>query len=123
MAQSGETPVLDLIERMTELSLEASAPLDARTVMLVRLAALIAVDAPPASYAVNVATAADVGVDADQMRGLAAAIAPDRRDAASRRRRGQHHARARDRAGRARRHGIERSPACVAGWPGWDNRC
>jgi len=35
-----------------------------------------AVDAPPASYAVNVATAADVGVDADQMRGLAAAIAP-----------------------------------------------
>ena len=76
MAQSGETPVLDLIERMTELSLEASAPLDARTVMLVRLAALIAVDAPPASYAVNVATAADVGVDADQMRGLAAAIAP-----------------------------------------------
>jgi len=44
--------------------------------MLVRLAALIAVDAPPASYAVNVATAADVGVDADQMRGLAAAIAP-----------------------------------------------
>ena len=76
MAQSGETPVLDLIERMTELSLEASASLDARTVMLVRLAALIAVDAPPASYAVNVATAADVGVDADQMRGLAAAIAP-----------------------------------------------
>ena len=76
MAQSGETPVLDLIERMTELSMEASAPLDARTVMLVRLAALIAVDAPPASYAVNVATAADVGVDADQMRGLAAAIAP-----------------------------------------------
>jgi len=76
MAQTGETPVLDLIERMTEDSLEASSPLDARTVMLVRLAALIAVDAPPASYAINVATAADVGVSAEEMRGLAAAIAP-----------------------------------------------
>ena len=76
MAQSGDTPVLDLLERMTELSLEATAPLDARTVMLVRLAALIAVDAPPASYACNVATAADVGVDARTMRGLVAASRP-----------------------------------------------
>ena len=76
MAQSGDTPVLDLLERMTELSLEATAPLDARTVMLARLAALIAVDAPPASYALNIATAADVGVDAESIRGLVAAVAP-----------------------------------------------
>jgi alkylhydroperoxidase/carboxymuconolactone decarboxylase family protein YurZ len=76
MAQSGDTPVLDLLAAMTEQSFVASAPLDARTIMLVRLAALVAVGAPPASYALNVETAADVGVDAEQMRGLLAAIAP-----------------------------------------------
>src|SRR4051812_22447262 len=76
MAKTGDTPVLDLLAGMTEQSFVASAPLDAGTIMLVRLAALIAVDAPPASYALNVETAADVGVDAEQMRGLLAAIAP-----------------------------------------------
>jgi len=76
MAQTGDTPVLDLLAGMTEQSFVASAPLDARTIMLVRLAALVAVGAPPASYALNVQTAADVGIDAEEMRGLLAAIAP-----------------------------------------------
>ena len=44
--------------------------------MLVRIAALAAVDAPPASYLLNLGAAADSGVDADQVRGVLAAIAP-----------------------------------------------
>ena len=41
----GETPVLDLLTSMTADSMEASS-LDAETLMLVRIAALVAVDAP-----------------------------------------------------------------------------
>ena len=44
--------------------------------MLVRIAALVAVDAPPASYAMNLEAAGEVGVDAEQVRGVLAAIAP-----------------------------------------------
>jgi alkylhydroperoxidase/carboxymuconolactone decarboxylase family protein YurZ len=76
MAETSDTPVLDLLARMTADSLEATAPLDTRTVMLARLAALIAVDAPPMSYAVNVGAAAEADIDVDDIRGLLAAIAP-----------------------------------------------
>ena len=44
--------------------------------MLVRIAALVAVEAPSASYLLNLETAADVGLDADAVRGVLAAIAP-----------------------------------------------
>ena len=37
--------------------------------MLVRIAALVAVDAPPSSYLLNLAAANEVGIDADQVRG------------------------------------------------------
>jgi 4-carboxymuconolactone decarboxylase len=70
-----ETPVFDLLASMTADSLEAST-LDPRTLMLVRSAALVAVDAPPASYLANLEVAAGVDVDADQVRGVLAAIAP-----------------------------------------------
>ena len=43
--QPSETPVLDLLTSMTADSMEASS-LDAETLMLVRIAALVAVDAP-----------------------------------------------------------------------------
>ena len=46
MAGTTETPVLDLLASMTAESIEA-ADLDAETLMLVRIAALVAVDAPP----------------------------------------------------------------------------
>jgi 4-carboxymuconolactone decarboxylase len=69
------TPVLDLLGRMTADSLEASS-LDAETLMLVRIAALVAVDAPPASYMLNLAAASELGIDEDQIRGVFAAIAP-----------------------------------------------
>ena len=73
--QSTETQVLDLLARMTADSLEATN-LDAQSLMLVRIAALVAVDAPPASYLLNLEAAGEVGVDAEQVRGVLTAIAP-----------------------------------------------
>jgi len=70
-----ETPVLDLITDMTAASFEASS-LDAQTLMLVRIAALVAVDAPPASYLLNLGAAGEMGVDEQQVTGVLAAIAP-----------------------------------------------
>jgi len=70
-----ETPVLDLIKTMTEASIEAST-LDEKELMLVRIAALVAVDAPPASYLLNLAAASELGIDADDLRGIFTAIAP-----------------------------------------------
>ena len=70
-----ERPVLDLLARMTADSLEASS-LDPQTLMLVRIAALVATDAPPISYLLNLGAAAEVGADAEQVTGVLAAIAP-----------------------------------------------
>jgi alkylhydroperoxidase/carboxymuconolactone decarboxylase family protein YurZ len=70
-----ETPLLDLLKDMTASSLDATN-LDEQTLMLVRIAALVAVDAPPVSYAMNIEAAGEVGVDAEQVRGVLAAIAP-----------------------------------------------
>src|SRR3954451_9234913 len=44
--------------------------------MLVRLAALVAVDAPPVSYLLTLGASRDVGIDAEQVRGVLAAVAP-----------------------------------------------
>jgi alkylhydroperoxidase/carboxymuconolactone decarboxylase family protein YurZ len=75
MAGQTETPVLDLLADMTESSIEASS-LDPKTLMLVRIAALVAVDAPPVSYLLNLGVSRDAGVETDQVRGVLAAIAP-----------------------------------------------
>ena len=74
-AEAGDTPILDLLAKMTEDSLEATT-LDDQSVMLVRIAALVAIDAPPASYLLNMGAAGESGVDADQIQGLLAAVAP-----------------------------------------------
>lgn len=74
-SKTTETPVLDLLASMTSASIEASN-LDAKTLMLVRIAALVAVDAPPASYLMNLGAAGEVGVDEEQVRGVLIAIAP-----------------------------------------------
>ena len=71
----GDSPLLDLIGKMTADSLEATT-LDARSVMLVRIAALVAVGAPPASYLLNLTAASDIGLNADQVRSVLLAIAP-----------------------------------------------
>ena len=44
--------------------------------MLVRIGALVAVDASPASYLLNLAVATDAGVDGEQVRDVMAAVAP-----------------------------------------------
>jgi 4-carboxymuconolactone decarboxylase len=72
---SSETPVLDLLASMTADSVAAS-DLDPETLMLVRIAALASVDAPSVSYLLNLGAASEVGVDAEQVRGVLAAIAP-----------------------------------------------
>ena len=74
-ASPSETPVLDLLASMTAESVAVSS-LDPQSLMLVRIAALAAVDAPPASYLLNLEMAAGVGLDADQLRGVLAAVAP-----------------------------------------------
>jgi alkylhydroperoxidase/carboxymuconolactone decarboxylase family protein YurZ len=75
MAGTSETPVLDLLAAMTAESMEASN-LEGETLMLVRLAALVAVDAPPASYMMNIGAMAEIGVDVEKVRGVLAAVAP-----------------------------------------------
>ena len=76
MAEStSETPVLDLLAGMTADSLEASS-LDSETLALVRIAALVAVDAPASSYLLNLAAANEIGIDAEDVRGVLAAVAP-----------------------------------------------
>ena len=74
MADS-ETPVLDLLARMTENSV-ATSSLEPAGIMLARIAALVAVDAPPISYSTNLEAAMEVGIDAEVLRGVLAAIAP-----------------------------------------------
>lgn len=75
MAEESEAPILELLVKMTADSLEAST-LDEEALMLVRLAALVAVDAPPASYLMNLGAARESGVDEEQVRGVLLAVAP-----------------------------------------------
>jgi alkylhydroperoxidase/carboxymuconolactone decarboxylase family protein YurZ len=70
-----DAPVLELIARMTADSLEAST-LDAETLVLVRIAALVAVDAPPVSYALNLEVGSAHGLDVERLRGVLTAVAP-----------------------------------------------
>jgi hypothetical protein len=76
MAEStSETPVLDLIAGMTADSIDASS-LDLETLALVRIAALVAVDAPAVSYLLNLGAAGEIGIDPERVRGVLAAVAP-----------------------------------------------
>ncbi len=75
VTETTETPVLDLIKEMTASSIEAST-LDEKELMLVRIAALVAIDAPPASYLVNLGAATELGIELDDVRGILTAIAP-----------------------------------------------
>jgi alkylhydroperoxidase/carboxymuconolactone decarboxylase family protein YurZ len=72
---TAETPVLDTLADLTAASVEHNS-LVPRELMLVRMAALIAVDAPPASYLANAGAAADSGVTADDIQAVMIAVAP-----------------------------------------------
>ena len=73
--QISDSPILDLLATMNRAGIEASS-LDVQSLMLVRMAALVAVDAPPVSYLLNLEMAGDVDVDAEAIEGMLAAIAP-----------------------------------------------
>ena len=70
-----DTPILDLLGNMTAASLEASN-LDGRSLALVRIAALVAVDAPASSYLLNLGAADEIGVGEEDVKGVIAAVAP-----------------------------------------------
>ena len=72
---STDTPVLDLLASMTADSLEATS-LDMQSIALVRLAALVASDAPAVSYALNLAVGSEMDLDIEDVRGVLMAIAP-----------------------------------------------
>ncbi|GAA2144829.1 MULTISPECIES: carboxymuconolactone decarboxylase family protein [Arthrobacter] len=70
-----ETPVLSTLADITAVSLERST-LDPRELMLARIAALAAVDAPAASYLLNAGTAMEVGITLEDVQGVLIAVAP-----------------------------------------------
>ena len=70
-----DAPVLELLARMTADSVESSS-LDLDTLVLVRIAALVAVDAAPVSYALNLRVGGELGLDVETLRGVLMAIAP-----------------------------------------------
>jgi alkylhydroperoxidase/carboxymuconolactone decarboxylase family protein YurZ len=75
MTDSNDTPVLDTLTAINLESIERCG-LDANSLMLVRLAALAAVDARPASYLANLGAAIDSGVDIEQVQDVLVAVAP-----------------------------------------------
>lgn len=74
MADS-ETPVLDTIGEITEVSIKHST-FQSRDLMLARIAALAAVDAKPLSYLLNVGGAVEAGVSLDDVQNVLIAVAP-----------------------------------------------
>ena len=70
-----ETPVLDTLADITAAALEHNT-LDGRELVIARLAALVAVDAPATSYLLNAGTASDVGVTLEDLQGVLIAVAP-----------------------------------------------
>ena len=72
---TADTPVLDTLADITAASVEHNS-LAPRELMLARVAALIAVDAPPASYLANAGAAKDSGITADDLQGVMIAVAP-----------------------------------------------
>jgi hypothetical protein len=72
---TADTPVLDTLADLTATSF-GHGSLGPRELMLVRTAALIAMDAPPASYLANTELAADSEVTADDIQSVMIGVAP-----------------------------------------------
>jgi alkylhydroperoxidase/carboxymuconolactone decarboxylase family protein YurZ len=71
----GESSVLEGLLGMQLENLEDSG-LDARSYSLVKIATLIALDAPPASFMAQVAFALQAGVTPEEVLGVLVAVAP-----------------------------------------------
>ena len=76
MTDSSDSPLMDTLATMNLTAIEGIKTLDAQTVMLIRLGALIAMDAPPMSYLVNLAASGEVGVTAEQAQDVLMVVAP-----------------------------------------------
>jgi len=72
---TGDLQVLEEILAYREAE-QASTGLDARTFALVKIATLMALDAPPASYVWQVANALDAGVTPQELLGVLRAVLP-----------------------------------------------
>jgi len=71
----GEAPVLEAITDMTAVSV-ARTELDPGTLILVRLAALVAVDAPAASYLMHIGPAVESGIRIEDVQDVLVSVAP-----------------------------------------------
>ncbi|MER6486436.1 carboxymuconolactone decarboxylase family protein [Streptomyces virginiae] len=75
MSTASETPVLDTLAAMTGDSLERCG-MDPNMLLLVRIAALAASDAPPLSYLAHIDPALKAGLTAEQLQDVLVAVAP-----------------------------------------------
>ncbi|MFI8458589.1 carboxymuconolactone decarboxylase family protein [Kitasatospora sp. NPDC085464] len=75
MTTSSDTPVLDTLAAMTMDSLDrCGLPQD--MLILTRIAALTAMDAPPVSYLAHIEPAMKAGLTADKLQDVLVAVAP-----------------------------------------------
>ena len=72
---SGDAPVLETLLQMNLDAAERSG-LDAETYLLVRLAALVAMDAAPVSYLITLGAGAEAGLTMEKAQSVLVAIAP-----------------------------------------------
>lgn len=72
---TGEAPVLETVLEMTAASL-THTELDEAMLVLVRLAALVAVDAPPASYLMHFGPGVEAGLALTDVQDVLVAVAP-----------------------------------------------
>ena len=77
MDMTEQRPLLDTLAEMTAASI-ARVDLDDRELMLVRLAGLVAVDAPPASYLLNLGPGCRQRLEAGRRPERAGRAGPDR---------------------------------------------
>ncbi|MCX5047964.1 MULTISPECIES: carboxymuconolactone decarboxylase family protein [unclassified Streptomyces] len=75
MPTASDTPVLDTLAAMTVDSIERCG-LAPDVLLLTRIAALAASDAPPISYAAHIDPALKTGMTAEQLQDVLVAIAP-----------------------------------------------
>lgn len=72
---SSDLPVLDTLAAITADSV-ARCGLDENSLLTARIAALVAVDAPAASYLVHIGPAMDAGVTVERVQDILVAVAP-----------------------------------------------
>ena len=75
MADENATPVLDVMTKMTTASMDATT-LDPAALVQLRFAALVALDAAPASYLFHLGAGSEVGLTIEDAQQVLIALAP-----------------------------------------------